>query len=603
MIGDLDDVSFVEAELVGRVGVAVEPSLVALPADDVRGWEPAGGAPGLERPAPRRCVRVVLHQDIGARLEEELALFGTASGTAVDDRSDTPRLVAGRDVPRGELADADGQAAAPPAVAGLVLDDQYVARLEAQLVLAVALVVLERRHAPEPVPLVLPLDHGLRERVEKQERVVGADARHDEHAEKVQQVDDVDVEDAQVEVLRDGDRHQDLAHRDDRQHRRAHVRDERREHQHQRDAAKHHVEPQRGRHLRVVDVALQPQQPHRRRRRLPFLEYFRPDVVDEPRLELGLVRGQERERGAHNLRPRADGPKIRREERVADASLSHPGRDLFHFSQFRVRRESRARPVVGHARVARPGRAVSRRSRFVPVRGEAVVAPALVPKDGEDQILLDPLRIVEHGGPNGVPMQRFPQVHQRERVDAAAGRLLEAPPRRRPRGAIPRVGLCGLKRRVPLRRAIVRLCVGVHVQQHVDGLAQLAATDVDEGRDRQRRDQPHVEGDDLQGVRDDQIGGERLGAPVRRRRTPADQPKAPRAEEGHGADDCYDRREHPYNFRRRRAPTRGAIGPHSPFFLRALTENFLPTADCRGLASRCNLPLGLPRCNLSSLYT
>ena len=83
---------------------------------------------------------------------------------------------------------------------------------------------MERRHAPKPVLFVLPFDHGLRERVEKQERVVGADARHDEHAEEVQQVDDVDVKDAQVEVLRDGNRHQNLAHRDDRQHGRAHVR-------------------------------------------------------------------------------------------------------------------------------------------------------------------------------------------------------------------------------------------------------------------------------------------------------------------------------------------------------------------------------------------
>ena len=82
-------------------------------------------------------------------------------------------------------------------------------------------------------------------------------------------------------------------------------------------------------------------------------------------------------------------------------------------------------------------------------------------------------------------------------------------------------------------------------------------------QDRQRRDQPHVEGDDLQGVRDDQVGGERLGAPVRRRRTPADQPEAPRAEEGHGADDCYDRGEHPHDLRRRRAPARGAaVIPH-----------------------------------------
>ena len=43
--------------------------------------------------------------------------------------------------------------------------------------------------------------------------------------------------------------------------------------------------------------------------------------------------------------------------------------------------------------------------------------------------------------------------------------------------------------------------------------------------------------------------------------------------------------------------------PIVPFSYALLTENFLPTADCRGLASRCNLPLGLPRCNLSSLYT
>ena len=39
--------------------------------------------------------------------------------------------------------------------------------------------------------------------------------------------------------------------------------------------------------------------------------------------------------------------------------------------------------------------AVSWRRRVVPVRGEAVVAPALAPKDGEDQILLAPLRVVE----------------------------------------------------------------------------------------------------------------------------------------------------------------------------------------------------------------
>ena len=109
------------------------------------------------------------------------------------------------------------------------------------------------------------------------------------------------------------------------------------------------------------------------------------------------------------------------------------------------------------------------------------------------------------------------------------------------------------------------------------------------GRDRQRGDQPHVEGDDLRGA-DDRIGGERRG-----RRSAAagaaDQPK--RRAPGLATAQMIDRR----------APTtsdgvalaRGAIGPHYPFFLRALTGNFrrLPTAVVLRRGATCHLGCSL----------